>query len=59
MKLSVGDFVKLKKNHPCGKNSYKFEVTRAGADVKLKCAACGRELMLPRQKAEKMIREQI
>ncbi len=28
-----------------------------GMDVKLKCATCGREVMLPRKKAEKAIKK--
>ena len=56
MRLNLGDRVELKKNHPCGKKSYIFIVTRVGADIKIKCEACGRELMLPRAKAEKMIK---
>jgi len=56
MQLNLGDRVELKKNHPCGKKSYIFIVARVGADIKIKCEACGRELMLPRVKAEKMIK---
>ena len=57
MILELGGRVELKKNHPCGKKSYIFIVTRVGADIKIKCEACGRELMLPRAKAEKMIKK--
>ena len=56
MDLNLGDRVELKKNHPCGKKSYIFVITRVGADIKIKCETCGRELMLPRVKAEKMIK---
>lgn len=56
MDLNVGDRVELKKNHPCGKKSYIFIITRVGADIKIKCEVCGREIMLPRVKAEKMIK---
>ena len=48
------DRVKMKKPHPCG--CAIFEVTRLGVDYKLKCTGCGREVLLPRIKAEKLIR---
>jgi len=54
--LSAGDKIETKKNHPCGKKSFAFTVLRVGADIKIKCDACGREVMLPRLKAEKMIK---
>jgi len=56
MQLNLGDRVELKKNHPCGKKSYIFIIMRVGADIKIKCETCGRELMLPRVKAEKIIK---
>ena len=36
----------MKKQHPCGEN--KWEITRIGADIKIKCLKCGRSIMLPR-----------
>ena len=57
MDLSVGDKIETKKNHPCGEKSFVFTVLRVGADIKIKCDACGREVMLPRLKAEKMIKK--
>ena len=56
MNLSAGDKIETKKPHPCGKKSNKFTILRTGADIKIKCDSCGRELMLPRLKIEKMIR---
>ena len=56
MQLNLGGRVELKKSHPCGKKAYIFIITRVGADIKIKCESCGRELMLPRVKAEKMIK---
>ena len=44
--FSLGDSVILKKPHSCGENLW--EIIRVGADVKLKCAACGRVIMLDR-----------
>ena len=42
----LGDRVVLKKPHACGENLW--EIVRVGADVKLKCAGCGRVVMLDR-----------
>ena len=54
MDIRVGDTVVLKKNHPCGGN--RFAVLRTGMDFRLRCETCGREMMIPRVKAEKSIR---
>ena len=55
MDIKVNDRVKLKKPHPCGGSI--FTVTRVGMDFKLKCENCGHEVMVPRVKAEKSIKE--
>jgi len=55
MDLKLDDLVETKKPHPCG--GALWRVTRIGMDVKLKCARCGREVMLPRSKAEKSIKK--
>jgi len=49
----------MKKNHPCGKKAVVFTVLRTGADIKIKCDNCGREIMLPRLKTEKLIKKLI
>lgn len=54
MNVELGDVVKMKKKHPCGNDL--FTVTRVGMDFKLRCNACGREVMLPRVAAEKNIK---
>ena len=54
MDIRVGDLLTMKKNHPCGGN--RFRVLRSGMDFKLRCETCGREVELPRSKAEKNIR---
>ncbi len=41
----------MKKTHPCGSN--RWEVLRIGADFKLRCVGCGREVMGARSKYEK------
>ncbi len=49
--FELGDIVRMKKKHPCG--SYHWEITRMGADIKIKCQGCGRIVMLPRLQFEK------
>ena len=44
--FALGDKVILKKPHACGENLW--EIVRVGADVKLRCTACGRVVMLDR-----------
>ena len=38
----LGSIVVMKKAHPCGHNEW--EITRLGADIKIKCLGCGRSL---------------
>ena len=54
MEISVGDVVRLKKQHPCG--SFEWEVLRSGADFRLKCVGCGHQVMISRSKLEKNVR---
>lgn len=54
-KYCVGDVVELKKQHPCG--SKQWEVTRIGADFKMKCLGCDHQVMLPRTKFEKSVKK--
>ena len=55
MDVQVGDTLVMKKEHPCGQKQWK--VLRTGADFRLKCLGCGHEIMVPRFKAEKNIRQ--
>ncbi len=55
MDVRVGDTLEMKKPHPCG--ARRWQVLRVGMDFKLRCTGCGRELMLPRAKAEKGIKK--
>ena len=55
MDIRVGDILTMKKQHPCGEKHW--EVLRIGADFKLRCLGCGREVMGSRVKFEKMIRQ--
>ncbi len=55
MDIRVGDLLTLKKPHPCG--SRDWLVLRVGADFRLRCCGCGHELMGPRAKFEKSVRQ--
>lgn len=54
MDIRVGDILTMKKPHPCGGSQ--FAVLRVGMDFRLRCEACGHELMIPRVRAEKNVR---
>ena len=55
MDIRLKDKLVMKKKHPCG--SVDFTVLRIGMDIKIRCDACGREVMLPRSKVEKNIKK--
>ena len=55
LEVHLGDRVRLKKAHPCG--SFRWEVTRLGADVGLVCLGCGRRTMLRRSRLERRLQE--
>lgn len=55
MDVRLQDILVMKKNHPCG--SRQWLVLRTGMDFRLRCTGCGHEVMLPRSKAEKNIRQ--
>ena len=59
MKMALDDklssIVIMKKQHPYGTN--KWEITRVGADIKIKCLACNRTIMLPRVEFDKKIKK--
>ena len=55
MDLRLGDVITMKKGHPCGEK--RWLLLRTGADLRLRCLGCGHEVMIPRTKAEKNIRD--
>ena len=55
MNINVGDRLIMKKNHPCGSNT--FLVLRVGMDFKLRCEGCSHEIMAPRVKIEKRVKK--
>jgi len=52
--VQVNDLVRLRKPHPCG--SYEWQVVRIGADIGLKCQACGRRVLLDRRTFNKRVK---
>ncbi len=55
MDVHVGDRIEVRKPHPCG--SHRFLVLRVGMDFRIRCEGCGHEVMLPRGKIEKNIKQ--
>ena len=54
----VGDFVEMKKPHACtikatGKKANRWEITRLGADIKIKCSNCDHVVMMSRYDFER------
>ena len=54
-KYSVGSIVTMKKVHPCGGSDWK--ITRVGADIKIECCTCKRNVMIPRIEFNKKIKK--
>ncbi len=55
MDVRLQDVLVMKKAHPCG--CREWLVLRTGMDFRLRCRGCGHEVLLPRGKAEKNIRQ--
>jgi hypothetical protein len=47
--------VRLRKAHPCGGTDWR--VVRLGADIGLRCLACGRRVLLERPVLEKRLKQ--
>jgi len=52
--LRMDDVLKLRKIHPCGEERWK--VIRLGADIKIECLGCGRQVMLTRRKLARSLK---
>ena len=52
--LELNDILRLRKTHPCGEDRWK--VIRLGADIKIECLGCGRQIMLPRRKLARSLK---
>ena len=55
MDIRVGDILTLKKPHPCGGRDWL--TLRVGADFKLRCVTCNREIMSPRANIERGVKK--
>ena len=55
LELLLGDVVRLRKQHPCGGDTWL--VDRLGADIGLRCQTCGRHVLLERRVLEARIVE--
>ena len=53
----LGSIGVMKKQHRCGSNEW--EITRIGADIKIKCLNCGKSIMLPRIEFNKKLKKVI
>jgi len=53
----LNSVVAMKKEHPCGSNDW--QITRIGADIKIKCLKCGRSIMMPRIEFNKKLKKVI
>lgn len=50
------DYVEMKKEHPCTTRSKYWQITRMGADIKIKCQGCGTVVMLSRYQFERRVK---
>ena len=53
----LNDYVMMKKNHACQTNLW--QITRVGADIKIKCVNCNHEIMMDRLEFNKKIKKVI
>ena len=56
-KLDLNDIIQMKKPHACGED--KWQVTRLGADIKLKCTKCNHEIMMDRLEVYKKMKKKV
>lgn len=54
LEYKIGTKVIMKKSHPCGTNLW--EITRLGADIKIKCINCNRTILIPRIEFNKKLK---
>lgn len=57
VEYNLNDIVIMKKQHACGTNEW--TITRVGADVKIKCNNCSREIMMDRLEFYKKLKKVI
>lgn len=51
----IGDLLRLRKKHPCGDD--RWEVLKAGVDMRIKCVTCERIILIERVKLEKQVKQ--
>jgi hypothetical protein len=51
--IALGDRIRMRKPHPCG--SHEWTIVRLGADIGIKCAQCGRRVLLSRRDFERRL----
>ena len=54
MDIRLGDIVRLRKKHPCGGDEW--QVVKLGADVRIRCLRCQRQVLLERGVFERRVR---
>ena len=55
LNYTLGTQVMMKKQHPCGSNEW--EITRLGADIKIKCLNCNHTVLIPRIEFNKKLKK--
>ena len=55
--FKLNDIVEMKKPHACQTN--KWQITRMGGDIKIKCINCNREIMMDRLEFDKKLKKVI
>jgi hypothetical protein len=53
LELFLGDVLRLQRPHPCGGSEWL--VDRLGADIGLRCQACGRHVLVDRRTIERRL----
>lgn len=53
----IGQIVEMKKGHPCGAN--RWQITRVGADFRIRCLQCGRSVLMPRNRFARSVKKVI
>lgn len=55
LSLLLGDVVRLRRQHPCGGDTWLLD--RLGADIGLRCQTCARHVLLERRLLERRLVE--
>ena len=55
--FKLNDIVEMKKPHAC--QTHKWQITRMGVDIKIKCLNCNREIMMDRLEFDKKLKKVI